>query len=91
MKATQLNGDLFKFKAEIDFDGREITRAYLSTVDMDKVLEEIQKVETHEDLERVMLRYGEQIIDTLGAQVDRLESELKKKNPDLRHIDLEVL
>ena len=58
---------------------------------MDQVLEEIRKVKTHEDLERVILSYGEQVIDTLGAQVDRLENELKKKNPDLRHIDLEVL
>ena len=91
VKATQLNGDEFKFKAEIDFDGKEITRAYLATVDMDELLNEVQDVKTHEDVERLVLRYGEQVIDTLGAQVDRLESELKRKNPDLRHIDLEVL
>ena len=91
VKATQLNGDEFKFKAEIDFDGREITRAYLSSIDMDKVLTEVNGVETLEDLESVILRHGEQVIDTLGAHVDRLESDLKKKNPDLRHIDLEVL
>lgn len=86
-----MNGDEFKFKAEIDFDGREITRAYLSTVDMEQILKEINNARTLEELEAVLLRHGEQVIDTLGAHVDRLESDLKKKNSDLRHIDLEVL
>ena len=58
---------------------------------MDNLFTEITNVKSLEKLEAVILQYGEQIIDTLGAQVDRLESELKKKNPDLRHIDLEVL
>ncbi|XP_076817753.1 proton-coupled zinc antiporter SLC30A9, mitochondrial-like [Clavelina lepadiformis] len=91
VKATQINADEFKFKAEIDFDGREITRAYLASVDMEKVLREIHGVRTLEELEQVILRYGEHVIDTLGVQVDRIELELKKKHPHLRHIDLEVL
>lgn len=32
---------------------------------------------TPEDLENFMLKHGENIIDTLGAEVDRLEKELK--------------
>uniref|UniRef100_H2ZJF1 Proton-coupled zinc antiporter SLC30A9, mitochondrial n=1 Tax=Ciona savignyi TaxID=51511 RepID=H2ZJF1_CIOSA len=91
VKATQLSSEEFKFKAEIDFDGREITRAYLSTVDMENMLREIHEVKTLEELEMLISRYGEHVIDTLGVHVDRIESELKKKNPDLRHIDLEVL
>nr|CAB3266221.1 zinc transporter 9-like [Phallusia mammillata] len=91
VKATQLGSDEFKFKAEIDFDGREITRAYLASVDMEQVMHEINSVKTMEELEQVLLRYGEHVIDTLGVQIDRIETELKKKHSDLRHIDLEVL
>ncbi|XP_078481665.1 proton-coupled zinc antiporter SLC30A9, mitochondrial-like [Ciona intestinalis] len=91
VKATQLSSEEFKFKAEIDFDGREITRAYLASVDMENMLREIHAVQTLEELEILISRYGEHVIDTLGVHVDRIESELKKKNPDLRHIDLEVL
>ena len=43
------------------------------------------------ELDELLLRYGEHVIDELGSQVDRLEGELKLQNPDLRHIDLEVL
>lgn len=40
-------------------------------------LQEIQLVKTPEELENFMLKHGENIIDTLGAEVDRLEKELK--------------
>lgn len=34
-------------------------------------------MKTSEELETFMLKHGENIIDTLGAEVDRLEKELK--------------
>lgn len=40
-------------------------------------LQDIQLVKTPEELENFMLKHGENIIDTLGAEVDRLEKELK--------------
>ncbi len=40
-------------------------------------LQDIQQVKTPEELENFMLKHGENIIDTLGIEVDRLEKELK--------------
>lgn len=40
-------------------------------------VQDIQQVKTPEELENFMLKHGENIIDTLGAEVDRLEKELK--------------
>jgi len=91
VKATMTSADEFKFKAEIDFDGMEITRAYLSQLDMEQVQREFQAVKSISELDELLLRHGEHVIDELGSQVDRLEGELKLQNPDLRHIDLEVL
>lgn len=48
-------------------------------------------MKTPEELETFMLKHGENIIDTLGAEVDRLEKEQKKQNPEVRHVDLEIL
>lgn len=45
------------------------------------VLQDIQQVKTPEELEKFMLKHGENIIDTLGAEVDRLEKELKVIKP----------
>lgn len=91
VKATDMGMSKVRFKAEVDFDGRVVTRSYLEKQDIDQLLHEIQQVKTTEDLETFMLKHGENIIDTLGAEVDRLEKELKQRNPDVRHVDLEIL
>lgn len=91
VKATDMGLSKVRFKAEVDFDGRVVTRSYLEKQDIDQILTEIQLVKTPEELESFMLKHGENIIDTLGAEVDRLEKELKQRNPEVRHVDLEIL
>ncbi|KAM9741621.1 proton-coupled zinc antiporter SLC30A9, mitochondrial [Menidia menidia] len=91
VKATDIGLSKVRFKAEVDFDGRVVTRSYLEKQDIDQILNEIQQVKTPEELESFMLKHGENIIDTLGAEVDRLEKELKQRNPEVRHVDLEIL
>ncbi|KAK3565131.1 hypothetical protein QTP86_033976 [Hemibagrus guttatus] len=77
VKATDMGLSKVRFKAEVDFDGRVVTRSYLEKQDIDQILNDIQLVKTPEELEAFMLKHGENIIDTLGAEVDRLEKELK--------------
>ncbi|TRY54763.1 hypothetical protein DNTS_031277 [Danionella cerebrum] len=91
VKATDMGLSKVRFKAEVDFDGRVVTRSYLEKQDIEQILIEIQQVKTTEELENFMLKHGENIIDTLGAEVDRLEKELKLRNPEVRHVDLEIL
>ncbi|KAL7976423.1 hypothetical protein Chor_015487 [Crotalus horridus] len=91
VKATDMGMNKVRFKAEVDFDGRVVTRSYLEKQDIEQLLQEIQQVKTLEDLEAFMLKHGENIIDALGAEVDRLEKDLKKLNPEVRHVDLEIL
>lgn len=42
-------------------------------------------------MEQFMLNHGEKIIDRVGDEVDRIEREITKKHPDIRHVDLEAL
>jgi len=39
VKATDIGGRSVRFKAEVDFDGREITRYYLEQQDLEKMLQ----------------------------------------------------
>ncbi len=66
-------------------------RYYLSKKDLNTLMTEIKAVETNEDLERFLLKHGENIVDCLGEQVDRIEKELRAQHPEVKHIDLEVL
>ncbi|GAB1601528.1 zinc transporter 9-like [Argonauta hians] len=90
VKATEIGGEV-RFKAEVDFDGMEITRAYLLKVDLENLLTEMQNLKRTEDAENFLLLHGERVIDTLGEEVDRIEKKLKALYPDLRHVDLEAL
>ncbi|ESN90021.1 hypothetical protein HELRODRAFT_116663 [Helobdella robusta] len=91
VKATEAGGKFVRFKAEVDFDGKEVTRYYLEDIDMEKLLQDIKAIQSVEDAETFMLRHGENIVDTLGGAVDRIEKNLKKKHPEIRHVDLEQL
>ena len=61
----------------MDIDGREVTRSYLERQDLESVMNEIRKVATIDDLETFMLKHGENIVDMLGAEVDRIEANLR--------------
>lgn len=91
VKATNLGNDVVRYKAEVDFDGRKLSRNYLDTIDVEALFQEFKEVKTIEECEDFMLRHGENIVDLLGAEVDRIENELKTKHPQVRHVDLEVL
>lgn len=91
VKATDMGNDTVRFKAEVDFDGRELTRTYLDKQDLDELMTEMRAVQSAEDVEAFMLKHGENIVDSLGAEVDRIEKKLRQSHPELRHVDLEVL
>ncbi|KAF8791416.1 proton-coupled zinc antiporter SLC30A9, mitochondrial-like [Argiope bruennichi] len=91
VKATDMGNNYVRYKAEIDIDGRQLTRSYLDSQDLDTLLEEMQKLKTIEEVEAFFLKHGESIVDMLGGQIDRIEMNFKKKNPEIRHVDLEVL
>uniref|UniRef100_A0A915IPZ3 Zinc transporter 9 n=1 Tax=Romanomermis culicivorax TaxID=13658 RepID=A0A915IPZ3_ROMCU len=91
VKTTELGGEQTRFKAEVDLNGFHMTKAYLKTQDLPKLFEEVKNFDKAEDLEKFMQFHGEQIVDRVGAEIDRIEQNLKNKHPDLRHVDLEVL
>ncbi|XP_013788210.2 zinc transporter 9-like isoform X2 [Limulus polyphemus] len=91
VKATDMGNSVVRYKAEVDFDGRELTTSYLDSQDLDKMLQEVQNIKTFEEMEAFMLKHGENIVDLLGAHVDRIETTMKKRHPEVRHVDLEVL
>lgn len=90
-KCIDMGSAATRYKAEIDFDGRELTRSYLDKQDLEILLEDMQKMKTIDEVENFMLRHGENVIDLVGAEIDRIESQLKKAHPEIRHCDLEIL
>nr|CAH0100487.1 unnamed protein product [Daphnia galeata] len=91
VKGIDMGSGLVRYKAEVDFDGRELTRSYLDKQDLEMMLEEVGNMRNINEMEAFMLKHGENIVDLLGAEIDRIENALRKKHPEVRHCDLELL
>ncbi|CAH4033392.1 unnamed protein product [Pieris brassicae] len=91
VKGIDIGSNLIRYKAEVDFDGRALTRSYLEKHDLNALLEDMNKIHTIDDVEAFLLKHGENIVDMLGGEIDRIELKLRKKFPQIRHCDLEIL
>ncbi|XP_001648127.2 zinc transporter 9 [Aedes aegypti] len=91
VKGIDMGNSLVRYKAEMDFDGRELTRVYLDKQDLNVLLEEVKTFQTIDELEAFLLKHGENIVDLMGGEIDRIEMKLRKKFPEIRHCDLEIL
>ncbi|XP_023946958.1 zinc transporter 9 [Bicyclus anynana] len=91
VKGIDIGSNLIRYKAEVDFDGRALTRSYLEKHDLNMLMEDMKKIETIDDVESFLLKHGENIVDMLGGEIDRIELKLRKKFPQIRHCDLEIL
>uniref|UniRef100_A0A7I4C918 Cation efflux protein transmembrane domain-containing protein n=1 Tax=Physcomitrium patens TaxID=3218 RepID=A0A7I4C918_PHYPA len=83
----------YRFKAEIDFNGVVIVQNYLQRVGRDNWMEEFRKAVRNSDgsvLDRVMAEYGEEVVSAVGCEVDRLEKDIQKLVPGIRHVDIEA-
>lgn len=91
VKATDLGNGVVRYKAEVDVDGRELSRKYLEKINLNELLEDIRDIKSEKDAEAFILAHGEGVVDLLGAEVDRIEKELRRNHPKVKHVDLEVL
>ncbi|KAH0687764.1 hypothetical protein KY290_019364 [Solanum tuberosum] len=76
-KSEVIGPGFFRFKAEIDFNGVKLLRRAVKHKDDAVIME-------------VMSHYGEEVVTALGAEVDRLEKEIQKIVPGIKHVDIEA-
>ncbi len=91
VKGIDMGNGIIRYKAEVDVDGRELARYYLLQQDLPNLLEDVAAIRTEGEVEVFLLKHGENIVDCLGEQVDRIEHNLKTMHPEIKYVDLEVL
>lgn len=81
-----------RFKAEVSFNGQEISRKYLKLkeVDLEKELVRLKKIERASELQIYLTRYGAGVVEQLADEIDRIEDNIKDTVPEVKHVDLEV-
>ncbi|XP_078165736.1 cation efflux family protein [Carex rostrata] len=92
-KSEVIGPGFFRFKAEIDFNGVVVVQNYLQRTGRGEWANQFREAAKSEDdsaLLRVMANYGEDVVEALGFEVDRLESEIQNLVPGVRHVDIEA-
>ncbi|XP_021761911.1 metal tolerance protein C4-like [Chenopodium quinoa] len=92
-KSEVIGPGFFRFKAEIDFNGVVLVQNYINRAGREPWARQFRDAANGEDdteLLKVMSNYGEEVVTALGSEVDRLESEIQKLVPGIRHVDIEA-
>lgn len=87
VKVTMLGPDAVRFKAEVEFDGRELARDYLAERSVASIR---AALDSDDALAAFLEDYAEHIVDALGDAVDELEDEIRAQLPEVHHVDLEA-
>lgn len=77
VKGMDLGENLVRYKAEIDFDGAELTRLYLDRMDLNVLLATVNRISNIDELESFLVSHGESIVDMVGGEIDRIECRVR--------------
>ncbi len=69
-----------------------MTKRYIESQDvqLDQELVEIKKLQTPQELEAYLSRFGTNVVTQLGDEIDRIEEDIKDAVPEVKHVDLEI-
>ena len=84
VKSRIVGASRFKLKAEVDWCGRELAKGLAEWVE-----ERVPVLDTAEKRRAFTLDFGERMTRAVAAEIDRIEIELKRRHPELEHIDFE--
>ena len=88
IKSTIIGSDTIRFKADIDFNGIELVKKFLKENPTYKT--DFENIKNERDFEKYLIKFGDKIIDKIGKEVNEIEDQIKRTNPDIKYIDLET-
>lgn len=93
VKSVSLGPERERFKAEIQLNGEKVSRKYIDSLpnNIKSESKKLQQCKTEDELKEYLVKYGGSLIDTLGNEIDKLELEIQKKRPQIKHVDLEII
>ncbi|KAG1666455.1 hypothetical protein FOA52_015125 [Chlamydomonas sp. UWO 241] len=93
MRTEEIGPRVFRIYGEVTWDGERLAERYLQQAGRERVRAALESAAVSSDpqaIDAVMQSYGGGIVRAVGAEVDRLEAEIKKFNPCIRYVDLET-
>jgi solute carrier family 30 (zinc transporter), member 9 len=86
-RSIVLGPDSARFKADVNFNGRVVARKLLEGRDIDALRASLDSAQAFQSFAE---EFGEQVVEALGDEIDRLERAIQAEVPSVRHVDLET-
>ena len=84
-KSRMLSVDRYRVKMEVEFDGSAIARKLEPLI-----RKAYPQLESYEHFSTFCQSFADQVIDTLGEEVDAIEAKIRAQVPGIEHIDIET-
>ena len=93
-KSEEIGPGVFRFKAEVEFNGDAIVARYLDTPGTrDRLVAMFAAAGGTADgraMDAALAEYGRGMVTAVGDEVDRLEGTIMALEPSIRHVDIET-
>lgn len=93
-KSEELGAGTYRFAAEVEFSGKKIVERYLAKNKRRRLLhEKFNSAAAAMDakaMDAALAQYGEDIVQAVGDEVDRLEKEIVELEPSIHYVDIET-
>jgi len=85
-KTVMIATDGYRVKAELEINGQHLANLIMNC---HSLKQEYQEIGNYQDFVKFCCDYSDEIVRTLGREIDALEKEIVKEEPAVKHIDLE--
>lgn len=84
-KSRVVGAGVYRFAAEIEFDGSYFGRKLAGFVG-----EQVERLGGEAERVAFAGEFGERIVDAVAAEIDLIEEELRRRYPEVLHVDIEA-
>lgn len=93
-KSEELGAGTYRFAAEVEFSGKKIVERYLAKnkrrMELHSKFNEASLSANGTAMDAALAHYGEEIVQAVGDEVDRMEKEIVKIEPSIHYVDIET-
>jgi zinc transporter 9 len=88
VKSIIVGTNSVRFKAEIDFNGKEVAKNLIKKTE--NIEGDFKSLKNVKDFEKYLVNFGDNVVDSVGKEVNKIEEEIQECNPEIKYIDLET-
>lgn len=95
-RSEELGPGVYRFSAELDFNGKMIADKHLSTINARALARKFYRTQGRRNsadidaFSNVLSEYGAMLVRAVGSEVDRIEADIQEIVPGVIYVDLEA-